>query len=246
MSTTGNPTPQAIKKAYIEQLGKRYPNPEERVAFAENELLAFIQKHVDACFTGIYEETQPAFYRQVRDSIAHNKDMSNEDEANNFLYSVSLKSYAEFLSSKDFRQLSTPPKHTKQPGAKKKIPKHAAKEREMTEGEKKHVEYETRHRNPALRQACIDKYGYQCQCCGMNFAELYGKELGENFIEVHHLKMLSTYDECHPEDYVENLVPLCSNCHSMIHHGKNGPLTLGELRAAYKGEKKKLKIWKED
>lgn len=116
----------------------------------------------------------------------------------------------------------------------------------MTEGEKKHVEFEQAHRNPALRQACIGKYGYQCQCCGMNFAELYGEELGGNFIEVHHLKMISTFDESRPEDYLENLVPLCSNCHSMIHHGKEGPLTLAELRAAYKGEKKEIKVWKED
>ena len=63
---------------------------------------------------------------------------------------------------------------------------------------------------------------------------------------VHHLKMISTFDESRPEDYLENLVPLCSNCHSMIHHGKEGPLTLAELRAAYKGEKKEIKVWKED
>ena len=80
----------------------------------------------------------------------------------------------------------------------------------------------------------------------MNFAEMYGEELGDRFIEVHHLKMISTYNESLPDDYVENLVPLCSNCHSMIHHGKEGPLTLRELRTAYKGEKKSIKVWKED
>jgi 5-methylcytosine-specific restriction protein A len=116
----------------------------------------------------------------------------------------------------------------------------------LTEGEKVHVEFEKSHRNQALRQACIEKYGYQCQCCGMDFVSLYGEELGKNFIEVHHLKMISTFDESQPEDFLENLVPLCSNCHSMIHHGKEGPLSLAELREAYKGEKKEIKVWKED
>ena len=27
-------------------------------------------------------------------------------------------------------------------------------------------------RNPQLRQMCLDKYGYQCQCCGMDFEEI--------------------------------------------------------------------------
>ena len=80
----------------------------------------------------------------------------------------------------------------------------------------------------------------------MDFASMYGEELGANFIEVHHLQMISTYDENRPEDYVENLVPLCSNCHSMIHHGKQGPLSLRELREAYRGVKKPLIICKED
>lgn len=235
-----HPLPDAIKKAYTEQLGKRISDPTEMLTFAMTSMTTFIRKYVDAQFSSIFDILEPDYYRQVRDQIAHNEAMGREDELLKFQYSVSLKNYAEFLASKDFRILTKPKRQAKPKG------KHVQKEREQTEGEKKHVEYEARHRNPALRQACIDKYGYQCQCCGMNFADLYGEELGGSFIEVHHLKMISTFDESRPEDYVENLVPLCSNCHSMIHHGKNGPLTLSELRAAYKGEKKKIKVWKED
>lgn len=80
----------------------------------------------------------------------------------------------------------------------------------------------------------------------MNFAEMYGEELGARFIEVHHLKMLSTYDDSRPADYVENLVPLCANCHAMIHHIEGSEHPLHDLRQAYRGEKRELKITKED
>ena len=63
------------------------------------------------------------------------------------------------------------------------------KEREMTEGERKYVEFEMAHRNS---KACMDKYGYQCQCCGMDFVSVYGENLGVSFIEVHHLQIIST------------------------------------------------------
>ena len=102
-------------------------------------------------------------------------------------------------------------------------------------------------RNPQLRQMCLDKYGYQCQCCGMDFEETYGKELGANFMEVHHLRMISTYEtDGVPKNFLENLVPLCSNCHSMIHHIKDSEHPLRDLREAYRGMKKEIKIWKQD
>lgn len=59
--------------------------------------------------------------------------------------------------------------------------------------------------------------------------------------------VISTFEtEGIPKDFVENLVPLCSNCHSMIHHIEQSEHPLRELREAYKGAKKELKILKED
>lgn len=237
------PTPEVIRAAYIEQISRRNPNAEAFVQFAETELTAFIRKYEDTNFKGIYTCLEHGFYDRVRNKIANNKEMRKEDEAADSKYSLHLKLYSGFLESKAFKNIIKPPKTAKSAKPVKPV---MPKERIMTEGEKKHVEFETANRNPKLRQACIDKYGYQCQCCGMNFADMYGEELGAQFIEVHHLKMISTYDEQKPEDYLENLVPLCSNCHSMIHHGKDGPLTLRELREAYRGEKKPLAVCKED
>ena len=244
-------TPEMLRTAYINYLQQiRKQEPEAFADFTEKELVEFIRRHEDSNFGSIYERTDHNFYDRVRSKIAIDKDMRAEDDAIGQLFSVHLRSYSHFLESKAYKELSKMKiniegvdKATLKPSV-PSSPK--SKEREMTEGEKIHVEFEVAHRNQALRQACIDKYGYQCQCCGMNFADMYGEELGNSFIEVHHLKMISTYDESKPNDYVENLVPLCSNCHSMIHHGKNGPLSLRELREAYKGEKKEIKVWKED
>lgn len=241
---------EAIRKAFVEEFLKHRPEAEKFASFTENEMASFIRRHVDGSFGSIYEQTDHNFYDRVRNRIAIDAAMRVEDEAAGLQYSVHLRTYSRFLESKAFKQLgkqriNVEGRASTQRTTATTYTSSKPKERALTEGEKRHVEFEQAHRNPALRQACIDKYGYQCQCCGMNFAELYGEELGSNFIEVHHLKMISTFDESRPEDFLENLVPLCSNCHSMIHHGKDGPLTLAELREAYKGEKREIKVWKE-
>ena len=48
----------------------------------------------------------------------------------------------------------------------------------------------------------------------MNFEQTYG-ELGKDFIEVHHLHPVSQGER--KVNPIEDLIPLCSNCHSMIH-----------------------------
>ena len=49
----------------------------------------------------------------------------------------------------------------------------------------------------------------------------YGK-VGESFIEVHHKKPLASLRERVKIDPKEDLVCLCSNCHSMIHRKEGG------------------------
>lgn len=245
------PTSESIRNAYIQELQKRRTDAESFASFSEVELVTFIRKYESTTFSSIYECLDHNFYDRVRNRIATNREMAAIDEEAELMYSVHLKTYSQFLESKAFKNLFKRKINIEVNGkiSKSKPESKALKFRNESEGERKHItkEMDVIRRNPQLRQQCIDRYGYQCQCCGMNFVEMYGEALGANFIEVHHLKPISTFEtEGIPKDFVENLVPLCSNCHSMIHHIEQSDHPLRELREAYKGTKKELRVLKED
>ena len=79
------------------------------------------------------------------------------------------------------------------------------------------TKYERKIKN---RRKAIEIHGTTCKACGFNFQEYYG-ERGHCFIEIHHivpLASLKTEIEVNP---VTDLIPLCSNCHRMIHKIKD-------------------------
>ena len=256
-------TVEMLREAYIANLeARRKPDADAIADFTEKELAEFISRYADANFKGIYVDQTHNYYDRISSQIPLSQEMKAANEAADLKFSAHLRLYSMFLESKEYKQLFK----RRNAGAKEKSSStsttsgssasgsdhptpSAPNFREETEGERKHITKETEviYRNPALRQQCIDKYGYQCQCCGMDFAEMYGEELGAKFIEVHHLKPISTFEtDGVPENFLENLVPLCSNCHSMIHHFKDTEHTLRNLREAYRGEKKELKTRKDD
>jgi 5-methylcytosine-specific restriction protein A len=68
----------------------------------------------------------------------------------------------------------------------------------------------------------------------MNFEEKYG-EIGRNFIHVHHIVPISTIGQEYQIDPEKDLVPVCPNCHAMLHKGQNGNvLTVQELKELIK------------
>lgn len=71
-------------------------------------------------------------------------------------------------------------------------------------------------RNPYAREKCIEIHGCFCNVCGFDFEKIYG-ETGRGFIHVHHLVDLASKKEIHTVDPEKDLVPLCPNCHAMIH-----------------------------
>lgn len=72
-------------------------------------------------------------------------------------------------------------------------------------------------RNKKLSKKVKKLKGCTCEACGFNFSEKYG-EIGEGFIEAHHLKPLHTLTgEKVSLDPVKDFAVLCSNCHKMIH-----------------------------
>jgi hypothetical protein len=96
------------------------------------------------------------------------------------------------------------------------------------EGATKTVSVNVYERSSGARAACLAHHGHACAVCKFDFEATYG-ELGQGFIHVHHLKFLSTVDQEYEVDPIEDLCPVCPNCHAMIHR-TDPPLSIGDLR----------------
>lgn len=72
-------------------------------------------------------------------------------------------------------------------------------------------------RNTELAKKAKQLLGYSCQVCETNFEAKYG-DIGEGFIEAHHLKPLASLKgKKVAMDPTKDFAVLCSNCHRMIH-----------------------------
>lgn len=105
-------------------------------------------------------------------------------------------------------------------------------DQKLPEGARMRIEVNKYERSPANRAACIAHYGSACQACGLSFLDVYG-ELGEGYIEVHHCIPVSKMGGEYFVDPVMDLIPVCSNCHSMIHR-KDPPIALESLQEIIK------------
>ena len=74
-------------------------------------------------------------------------------------------------------------------------------------------------RNVIARRKCIEHFGLNCQVCGFSFEEKFGK-LGKDFIHVHHIVDLSSIGSECSVNPLKDLIPVCPNCHSMLHKRK--------------------------
>ena len=98
------------------------------------------------------------------------------------------------------------------------------------EGALKQVYVNKYERDRNARDKCIEANGCVCRVCGMNFEKIYG-ELGKGFIHVHHIVPISTIGKEYKLNPVKDLVPVCPNCHAMLHRGKDGKtVTIAELK----------------
>lgn len=83
-------------------------------------------------------------------------------------------------------------------------------------------------RNKDARQKCIELKGQKCLVCGRDFEETYG-DVGKGFIHVHHLVPIASVGKEYKLDVANDLVPVCPNCHYMLHRRKP-PYSIEELR----------------
>lgn len=71
-------------------------------------------------------------------------------------------------------------------------------------------------RNPINRRLCLALKGYRCSICGFDFESKYGN-LGKDFIHVHHVTPVSLMGPGYVVDPARDLIPVCPNCHAMLH-----------------------------
>lgn len=89
-------------------------------------------------------------------------------------------------------------------------------------------------RNRSARERCIAAHGCRCAVCGIDFGQVYG-EVGKGFIHVHHIVPLASIGKTYRLNPEKDLVPVCPNCHAMLHRAVNGKLmSIDQLRSILK------------
>lgn len=83
-------------------------------------------------------------------------------------------------------------------------------------------------RDPKARSECIKHYKPVCSVCSLDFSVMYG-EIGKGFIHVHHVTPISEIGVAYKVDPIRDLVPVCPNCHAML-HTKKPPYSVLELK----------------
>lgn len=84
------------------------------------------------------------------------------------------------------------------------------------EGTPKQVLVNSYERNAKARKECIRVYGARRIVCKLVMGDRYGM-VGKDFIHVHHLRPLARTKGKYVLDPKTDLVPVCPNCHAMLH-----------------------------
>ena len=83
-------------------------------------------------------------------------------------------------------------------------------------------------RDPKARAKCIRHHGTRCAVCELEFEQRYGR-IGKGFIHIHHLRPLGRLRSSYRLDPLKDLVPVCPNCHAMLHR-RDPPYDIEQLR----------------
>ena len=108
------------------------------------------------------------------------------------------------------------------------LPHEIAQPQTYSEGSFMPVMVNAYERDPGARAACIAHYGARCQVCGFDFEAQYG-ERGRGVMDVHHLKALAEVGPDYEVDPIQDLRPVCPNCHTIVHQGAV-PLSMAEAK----------------
>lgn len=96
------------------------------------------------------------------------------------------------------------------------------------EGATRQVWVNRYERSRTARDACVAHYGCSCAICGKSLEDRYGP-VGAGLIHVHHLVPLADMGEAYQLDPIQDLRPVCPNCHAIL-HARNPPFGIEELK----------------
>ena len=108
------------------------------------------------------------------------------------------------------------------------LPEEVDTSKQYKEGATKTVTINAYERNVDARKKCIKHHGYKCSVCSFDFEDFYGI-ISKNYIHVHHVVPLAEIQAEYEIDPKEDLVPICPNCHAMIHKTRE-TLTIEQLK----------------
>lgn len=101
---------------------------------------------------------------------------------------------------------------------------------QFNEGAQLKVLVNAYERSINARKKCLAYYGETCVVCGFNFGTEYGAA-AQGYIQVHHLTPLSSIGKQYSVHPVDDLRPVCANCHAVIHIRRENPYSIEEVRA---------------
>jgi len=113
-----------------------------------------------------------------------------------------------------------------------KLPEEVPSESTYNEGGVEKILVNRYERDSRARAECIGRYGATCYVCGFDFVNVYGDVMA-GFTHVHHLKLLSMVGAAYVVDPIQDLRPVCPNCHAVIHR-REPPYTVDEVRKLMK------------
>lgn len=107
------------------------------------------------------------------------------------------------------------------------VENHELPETVYMEGALKTILTDRFERNLQARKRCVAIHGTACKVCGFDFGLVYGDEFAGK-IEVHHRRPISEIREGYAVDPERDLVPVCPNCHLVLHSKPDGVYTIEE------------------
>ncbi len=106
----------------------------------------------------------------------------------------------------------------------------------LPEGARKSVVVNKYERNRSARDKALWHHGTACKVCEIDFADAYSG-IADGIIHVHHVVPLASIGAEYRLNPVKDLVPVCPNCHAMLHYRVKQPRTVDELRALLNGDR---------